>query len=67
MPIFHFDFYRLERPEEALRIGLDEYLDGGGVCLVEWADKFPDLLPPETRWLRFHHRADGTRAIEEEE
>lgn len=63
LPIYHFDFYRIESADAALQIGLDEYLDeyldGDGVCLIEWADKFPALLPPHTRWLRFTHRADG--------
>lgn len=65
LPLYHFDFYRLEDEDEALKIGLDEYLDGDGVSVIEWADKFPALLPPHTRWLRFTHRADGTRAIAE--
>lgn len=65
LPAYHFDFYRLDDEDEALKIGLDEYLDGDGVCLIEWADKFPALLPPHTRWLRFSHREDGARIIEE--
>jgi tRNA threonylcarbamoyladenosine biosynthesis protein TsaE len=51
MPIFHIDFYRLETPGEAAQIGLDECLDAGGVTVIEWAEKFPELLPPETRWV----------------
>jgi len=65
LPLYHFDFYRLDDEDEALKIGLDEYLDGDGVCVIEWADKFPALLPPHTRWLRFTHRPDGAREIEE--
>jgi tRNA threonylcarbamoyladenosine biosynthesis protein TsaE len=65
LPLYHFDFYRLEDEDEALKIGLDEYLDGDGVCVLEWADKFPALLPPHTRWFRFTHRDEGARAIEE--
>jgi tRNA threonylcarbamoyladenosine biosynthesis protein TsaE len=65
LPLYHFDFYRLEDEDEALKIGLDEYLDGDGVCVIEWADKFPALLPPHTRWLRFAHCADGARTIDE--
>ena len=64
LPVYHFDFYRLEDEDEVLKIGLDEYLDGDGICLIEWADKFPALLPPHTQWFRFTHRPDGTRAIE---
>ena len=65
LPLYHFDFYRLEDEDEALKIGLDEYLDGDGACVIEWADKFPALLPPHTRWLRFTHREDGARVIDE--
>ena len=54
----------VEDDDEALKIGLDEYLDGDGVCVIEWADKFPDLLPAHTQWLRFSHREDGARVIE---
>ncbi|MCE9610377.1 MAG: tRNA (adenosine(37)-N6)-threonylcarbamoyltransferase complex ATPase subunit type 1 TsaE [Chthoniobacter sp.] len=65
LPLYHFDLYRLDDADEALRIGLDEYLYGDGVCVIEWAEKFPALLPPYTRWLRFIHREDGTREIRE--
>lgn len=44
-PVFHFDLYRLEDAESALDLGYDEYVDGDGICLIEWADKFPDILP----------------------
>lgn len=64
LPLYHFDFYRLEDEDDALKIGLDEYLDGDGVCVIEWADKFPDLLPTHTQWLRFSHGEDGARVIE---
>ena len=64
LPLYHFDFYRLDDEDDALKIGLDEYLDGDGVCVIEWADKFPALLPPHTQWLRFTHREDGARVIE---
>ncbi len=65
LSLFHFDFYRLDDEDEALKIGLDEYLDGDGACVIEWAEKFPALLPPHTHWLRFTHREDGARLIEE--
>ena len=59
--MFHFDFYRLEDAAEALALGWEEYLDDGGLTLVEWADKFPALLPPGTRWLRFEIEGDARR------
>ena len=68
LPVFHFDFYRLESAAEALALGWEEYLDEGeGLTLVEWADKFPDLLPPGTRWLRFEIGADDVRRIVDEQ
>ena len=67
MPVFHFDFYRLENAAEALALGWEEYVDeGGGLTLVEWADKFPSLLPPGTRWLRFGIGEGDRRRIEAE-
>ena len=65
LPLFHFDLYRLETEDELLRIGFDDYLDAGGVLAIEWADKFPALMPPHTRWLRFSHRDDGARELRE--
>ena len=43
--IYHFDFYRLKNQEEAMDIGVEEYFDSGNVCLLEWPEKIPDLLP----------------------
>lgn len=65
LPAFHFDFYRLESPDALLGIGWDEYLDEGGVIIAEWADRFPDLLPEEARWLRFEVCPDGSREVRE--
>lgn len=48
--LHHFDFYRFSQPEEYLDAGLDEYFQGGAVCLVEWPDKAGDYLaPPDLR------------------
>lgn len=43
--INHFDFYRIENEEEAINSGLDEQLNSGNICFVEWANKIPKLLP----------------------
>ncbi|MBP5200598.1 MAG: tRNA (adenosine(37)-N6)-threonylcarbamoyltransferase complex ATPase subunit type 1 TsaE [Schwartzia sp.] len=46
LPVTHFDLYRLEREDELDEIGFYEYAEpSGGVVLIEWADKFPDVLP----------------------
>jgi len=65
LPVFHFDFYRMERAEEVLTVGWDDILDEPGVVVVEWADLFPDLLPPQTRWFQFTAQEDGARVVEE--
>jgi tRNA threonylcarbamoyladenosine biosynthesis protein TsaE len=47
LPVFHMDFYRLAGPDDLFELGLFEYYDGDGVCLVEWCDRFLDLWPAE--------------------
>jgi tRNA threonylcarbamoyladenosine biosynthesis protein TsaE len=47
MPVYHFDFYRIQREEELAELGLEEYFYGEGVCLIEWAERALRLLPPE--------------------
>lgn len=64
--VMHLDFYRLETAAELLALGWDELLDQGGVLIAEWADKFPELLPPETLWLHFSILSDGCRMVTRE-
>lgn len=59
----HLDFYRMESAEELLAIGWDELLDEGGVVVAEWADRFPELMPKETRWLRIEAAGEGGRKV----
>ncbi len=63
LPLYHFDFYRLDSEQDALRIGLDDYLEARGVCVVEWGDKFPPLLPRGTQWIEFRVGPGDTREI----
>ena len=66
LPLFHADFYRLEHAAEAGTLGLEELWDeGAGITAVEWADRFPGLFPPGTRWLWFAAGAEGERLINE--
>ncbi|NLF11639.1 MAG: tRNA (adenosine(37)-N6)-threonylcarbamoyltransferase complex ATPase subunit type 1 TsaE [Anaerolineaceae bacterium] len=63
-PLYHVDVYRLEdAPQEALAFGLDDYLGGDGVCIIEWAERIESLLPPERLWLRFRHLGESKRGI----
>ena len=47
-PVYHFDFYRINRLSEALDIGVFEYFDSGALCLIEWPELIEELLPEET-------------------
>lgn len=63
-PVAHFDFYRLERPQEATGMAWEEYMQSDFALLVEWADRFEGSLMPEgTLWLVLKHEADGGRTI----
>ena len=62
-PIYHFDFYRIERPEEALDIGLYDYLDSGDLCLMEWPENIEGLLPEETLRVHISVNPDGSRTV----
>ena len=55
--IFHFDFYRIEKLDEAYDLGYDEYFDSGALCLVEWPEKIEPLLPSDT--LRVYIETTG--------
>ena len=61
--VYHFDFYRMERPEEALDIGLYDYLDSGCLCLMEWPENIGALLPPETLKVFIEVLPDGSRLL----
>jgi len=62
-PIYHFDFYRIERPEEALDIGLYDYLDSGELCLMEWPENIEGLLPEETLKIHIAVNPDKSRTV----
>ncbi len=62
-PIFHFDFYRIDSPAEALDIGLYDYLDSGELCLMEWPENVEGLLPEETLRVQISVQPDGSRLL----
>ena len=45
LPLYHFDVYRIEEPEEMEEVGFDDYIYGDGVCLIEWAGRIEEILP----------------------
>lgn len=62
-PVYHFDFFRIEDRRSAERLGLEEYFFGDGICVVEWADKFPELIPNGARWISFETKSETDRLI----
>src|SRR5215216_5342126 len=63
LPVYHFDFFRLENQQPAVRLGLEDYFFGDGVCVVEWADRFPDLIPEQARWISLEIKSERQRVI----
>ena len=63
LPLYHIDFYRLNRVEEIVDLGLDEYLYGKGICVVEWAEKGMSVLPKEHFLINLSYISDIVRAI----
>ena len=62
--IYHFDMYRIERVEEALDFGSEEYLSSGDLCFVEWPEKIEPLLPDDTMVVRIEILSDTARRFE---
>jgi tRNA threonylcarbamoyladenosine biosynthesis protein TsaE len=63
LPVYHFDFFRLENRESAARLGLDDYFFGDGVSVIEWADRFPELIPDQARWISFEIKSERERIL----
>src|SRR4029434_10283827 len=63
LPIYHFDFFRLDNRESAVRLGLEDYFFGDGVSVIEWADRFPELIPEQARWISFEIKSERQRII----
>ena len=62
-PMYHFDFYRINKLQEAIEIGLYDYLDSGCLCIMEWPENVEDLLPEETLKVYFKINPDHSRTM----
>lgn len=62
-PLFHFDFYRIEKLEEALDIGFYDYIDSGCLCIMEWPENIDGLLPEDTLKVTIKVNSDLSRTI----
>ena len=63
LPLYHIDLYRLDRIEEIVDLGLDDYLSGGGICVVEWAEKGLSVLPAEHLLIEIEYLSDTERSL----
>lgn len=61
--IYHFDLYRLENLDEAIDMGIEDYLDCGALCLIEWPDVVDPMLPDDTIDLTITVNPDGSRTL----
>ena len=64
IPLFHFDMYRLESEDELFDIGWDEYLERGGICVVEWSEKVSSAIPPDAVIVSIENLGGDMRRIE---
>src|SRR5438046_10536444 len=64
LPIYHFDFYRIESLAALRAIGFDEIVFGNGVSVIEWADRFAEAIPPQARWITFEMASEDQRRID---
>ena len=63
LPLYHLDLYRVDELAELGDLGLDEYLNGDGVTVVEWADRAPHAFPPHGLWIELAAANEETRDI----
>ena len=61
--LYHIDLYRIDQISEAQDLGLDEYIEGGGVCVVEWANKAIPVFPAEHLRIELEHTGDESRGL----
>lgn len=62
-PIFHFDFYRINKEEEAFDFGYEDYFYSGNICFVEWPEKIINLLPEDAIKVSIQELPDGSREV----
>ena len=64
VPIYHFDFYRINRLQEAFDIGTEDYFAGNGLCLIEWPEKIAEILPEDHIKVTITTNEDLSRTVE---
>ena len=61
--IYHFDFYRVNKINEAYDIGTEDYFDSGALCFIEWPEKIQELLPENTVFIDIEEQPDSSRLL----
>ena len=61
--IYHFDFYRIKKLDEAYDMGCEDYFYSGAVCFIEWPELIEELLPGNTVWVDIRVNDDESRTI----
>ena len=61
--MYHFDFYRITRIEEALDVGFYDYIDSGRLCIIEWPENIEEILPDETLRVSIAVNQDESRTV----
>lgn len=64
VPFYHFDVYRISEPMEIYELGYEEYMDGEGIAIIEWANLIESELPQEYIEINLYHYTEDTRQIE---
>ncbi len=64
--IYHFDFYRINKPEEAYDFGYEDYFYSGALCFIEWPELIEELLPEDTVKVTIEETPEGTRRLRTE-
>jgi len=62
-PVYHFDFYRIDKLSEAFDIGFEEFIESGDMCLIEWPEKIEQILPESTLKVKIEVAEDGSRRL----
>ena len=62
--VYHFDFYRINKLEEAFDLGYEEYFYSGDLCLIEWSEKIGELRPEDVMTVTIHVNSESSRTFE---
>ena len=63
LPLYHFDFYRLDSVDDIYDLGMDDYLYGDGLCVIEWAEKGMELMPDERLLIEMEYVSENERRL----